>query len=341
MENLVLGLVLLAWTLATGNSLNLKVIGEKVLDMAPNSFDDQYQGCDHEMEEELGELHRTEFTNNSIYAGYWTQAAEKWKEHSHVPQPPMLRTEHAVALIAYSLPGSLNRIFNKAVREVGRSHREYMEKFQFKTLHFLLTQALKILREAQPQQCYQVYRGIRDIRFTAQSHDSVRFGQFASSSILKDRAERFGTVTFFSVYTCYGVPIKNFSDMPEEEEVLIPPFETFTVTNITYDGKTTHIQLESTGTCSNHNCEWLKGDIPRDGRAPWGGSHHRSPLPLAAGPALFPGSHNTAWSPPVGPGERGGAPASAPPCLWPRLGGCWGRTGSPWRPVGPLGMGRP
>ncbi|XP_014817810.1 PREDICTED: erythroblast NAD(P)(+)--arginine ADP-ribosyltransferase-like [Calidris pugnax] len=148
--------------------------------------------------------------------------------------------------------------FNAAVREAGRSCREYMDHFHFKTLHFLLTQALKILREAQPRKCYHVYRGVSDIRFTARLNDSVRFGQFASSSLKKEETTEFGTDTTFSVYTCYGVPIENFSFYPGEEEVLIPPFEKFRVTNITYDGKKTHIQLNSTGIFSCRNCEWLQ-----------------------------------------------------------------------------------
>uniref|UniRef100_A0A8C3PIA2 NAD(P)(+)--arginine ADP-ribosyltransferase n=1 Tax=Calidris pygmaea TaxID=425635 RepID=A0A8C3PIA2_9CHAR len=250
--------------LATRNPLNLTAIRKVVLDMACASFDDQYQRCDHKMEEELGELNRTEFDRNDIYKKIWILAAAEWRnKEGRVPKPPALHTEHAVALMAYTHE-CLYGEFNAAVREAGRSHREYLDNFHFKTLHFLLTQALKILRKAQPQKCYDVYRGIRDIRFTAQSHDIVRFGQFASSSFLKDRAERFGTDTVFSVHTCYGVPIKNFSFFPKEAEVLIPPFERFIVTNITYDGKTTHIELKSTGKSSYHNCEWLKGDIPRD-----------------------------------------------------------------------------
>ncbi|XP_074006625.1 erythroblast NAD(P)(+)--arginine ADP-ribosyltransferase-like [Numenius arquata] len=258
MEHLVLGLVLLAGALAAGNPLNLKAVDKKVLDMAPNSFDDQYQGCSPKMEEELGELNRTEFANNRVYANYWAMAAAEWqKREGHVPKPPAMRTEHAVALLAYTLDGDLYKDFNAAVREAGSSRKEYLEKFHFKTLHFLLTQALRILWEAQPPQCYQVYRGVRGIRFTAQRKDHVRFGQFASTSFLKLVAKRFKG-TLFSVSTCYGVPIRHFSFYPNENEVLIPPYERFVVTSITKRWKRTHIQLESVGTYSNYNCEWVK-----------------------------------------------------------------------------------
>ncbi|XP_009988039.1 PREDICTED: erythroblast NAD(P)(+)--arginine ADP-ribosyltransferase-like, partial [Tauraco erythrolophus] len=86
----------------------------------------------------------------------------------------------------------------------------------------------------------------------------VRFGQFASTSTNKDRALDFGKDTFFSVETCYGVPIEDFSSFPGEEEVLIPPFETFEVTNITSSRDGVFIELRSTGTHSNYSCEFVK-----------------------------------------------------------------------------------
>ncbi|XP_074004295.1 erythroblast NAD(P)(+)--arginine ADP-ribosyltransferase-like [Numenius arquata] len=259
MEYLVLGLVLLAGTLAPSNPLNLKAVEEKVLDMAPTSFDDQYQGCSRMMEEELGELNRTEFTNNRVYADYWTQAAAEWqKRQGSVQKPPELRTEHVVALLAYTLQEHQKREFDAAVHEAGRSRREYLDKFHFKALHFLLTQALSILWDIQLLRCQEVYMGVKGIRFTAQRQDIVRFGQFASASFVKQFAIQFGNDTFFSVYTCYGGLIRNFAAFPDKQDVLIPPFERFEVTRINHVGKSTYIRLESQDTFSNYNCEWVK-----------------------------------------------------------------------------------
>ncbi|KAF1570630.1 UNVERIFIED_CONTAM: Erythroblast NAD(P)(+)--arginine ADP-ribosyltransferase, partial [Eudyptes pachyrhynchus] len=267
MERLALGLVLLAGTLATSSPLrrrDLKSIKEVALDMAPDSFDDQYRGCSHMMEEELEELNRTEFANNSIYAEAWTRAATEWRNRQgRVPQLWVLRPEQEIALLAYTWDGfrsgPLHEPFNKAVREAGRSLREYLDTFHFKALHFLLTKALHALHDAQPRCCYCVYRGIKGIRFTAQPGQSMRFGYFASSSFVKKNADGFGQDTIFSVETCYGVPIRDFSFFPDEEEVLIPPFEIFEVTNVTRYGKTALIHLRSQDVHSNYNCEWVKG----------------------------------------------------------------------------------
>ncbi|NXJ03101.1 NRT2 ribosyltransferase, partial [Psophia crepitans] len=79
------------------------------------------------------------------------------------------------------------------------------------------SEALRVLREAQLHQCHHVYRGVGDIRFTARHHQSIRFGQFTSTSLREDTAQNFGQDTFFSVETCYGIPIRDFSFYPEEE----------------------------------------------------------------------------------------------------------------------------
>ncbi|XP_040440243.1 GPI-linked NAD(P)(+)--arginine ADP-ribosyltransferase 1 [Falco naumanni] len=266
MEHLVLGLVLLAGKLAAGSPLHqqdLNPVKEVALDMAPTSFDDRYQGCSHMMEEELQELNRTEFANNSIYAKAWTVATAEWRSRrGRAPQTRALTPAQAIALLAYTEQGPLHQAFNTAVRKAGHSRREYLGAFQFKVLHFLLSEALCTLRDAQPHHCHHVYRGIHGIRFTAQRHQSIRFGHFTSTSLQNESTLPFGRDTFFSVETCYGVPIRDFSFFPEEEEVLIPPFETFQVIDITHDGDRALIQLRSQGALSTYNCELVKGDVP-------------------------------------------------------------------------------
>ncbi|XP_075599101.1 erythroblast NAD(P)(+)--arginine ADP-ribosyltransferase-like [Balearica regulorum gibbericeps] len=270
MEHLVLGLVLLSGTLDTARPRHCQDQHPfKVLDMAPSSFDDQYWGCSCMMEEELEKLNRTEFANNRVYKEAWRNATAEWRRwQSHVPLPRALRRGHAVALLAYTQNCPLYREFNAAIRVAGRSHEEYLNTFHFKVLHFLLSEALRILRDTQPQKCHHVYRGIRGIRFTAQQHQSIRFGQFTSASLREEIARQFGKDTFFSVETCYGALIRNFSVFTDEEEVLIPPFEIFKVTSITHHGNRTIIQLRSQGASSTYNCEWVKGrsihgDLPR------------------------------------------------------------------------------
>ncbi|XP_032912570.1 erythroblast NAD(P)(+)--arginine ADP-ribosyltransferase-like [Catharus ustulatus] len=259
MALLALTLALLATTVAT------QVITVP-LDMALNSFDDQYQGCGPDMMAELPALNRSEFRKNPLFAQVWPKAVAEWrKEGSRID--PLSSPAQAIAIMAYTLDVSIKRKrlyeeFNKKVREAGRSPQEYRDNFHFKILHFLLTDALATLSVAQGQKCRCVYRGVHKIKFKANVGDIVRFGQFASSSLCKRATRPFGTTTVFKVETCQGADIQAFSYFPNEEEVLIPPYEKFKVTyvnNTEDDKRKVEIHLDSIGTYSQYKCMWLRG----------------------------------------------------------------------------------
>ncbi|XP_062348591.1 erythroblast NAD(P)(+)--arginine ADP-ribosyltransferase-like [Cinclus cinclus] len=234
-----------------------KIISVKYLDMAPDSFDDQYQGCGPAMEDELRALNRTEFQKNSLFAQVWPRAVTMWQFQGS-PLSPLSSSAQAIALMAYTMEG-LYRKFNEEVRKAGRSSQQYRDKFHFKTLHFLLTRAVQRLWDDQGQQCHCVFRGVEKYKFSAKVGDIVRFGQFTSSTLCESVIEDFGNTTVFKVQTCYGAYINDFSSYQDEEEVLIPPYEKFRVTKVTDNGETVQIELDSIGTYSKYNCEWLRG----------------------------------------------------------------------------------
>ncbi|XP_042314055.1 GPI-linked NAD(P)(+)--arginine ADP-ribosyltransferase 1 [Sceloporus undulatus] len=235
-------------------------VRESPLDMAATSFDDQYKGCAAQMESELKDLNLTEFATNRLYAEAWAEAESKWKERkASLPELPLgMKPEYAIALLAYTAQGHFHRDFNAAVREAGRTRDAYLTNFHFKTFHFLLTRALQALSATSSPRCQKVYRGVRSVRFISERLRPVRFGRFTSSSLKNESALQFGTDTFFTIQTCYGVNIKNFSFFPGEEEVLIPPFETFKVANFTKAPQTTFIHLLSLEDSSLHNCVFVK-----------------------------------------------------------------------------------
>ncbi|KAM3681063.1 erythroblast NAD(P)(+)--arginine ADP-ribosyltransferase-like [Ammospiza maritima maritima] len=225
------------------------------LDMARDSFDDQYRGCGPAMTKALPALYKFEFQKNPLFAKTWVKAKAEWRKRgSHVS--PLASPGHAVAVMAYTMK-YLYKEFNAAVHVAGRSRQEYRNNFHFKMLHFLLTQALVTLKQAQNGQCHQVYRGVRDVRFQAQQGQRVRFGQFTSTSLSKEVAQHYGTDTILQLHTCHGADIQAFSYDPSNREVLIPPYETFQVTQVIWDGKRTWIWLHSVGTFSKYNCALL------------------------------------------------------------------------------------
>uniref|UniRef100_A0A8C7E209 NAD(P)(+)--arginine ADP-ribosyltransferase n=1 Tax=Naja naja TaxID=35670 RepID=A0A8C7E209_NAJNA len=234
-------------------------IKEVHLDMALTSFDDQYKGCVELMEAEMAELNRTEFAINRVYADAWAEAASMWKEKkASLPEPSALKPEHAIALMAYTVQGRFHKDFNTAVREAGRTRDDYLHRFHYKAFHFLLTRALHLLGITAQPRCHKVYRGVRSVRFTSERAKLVRFGQFTSSSRSNESALHFGTDSFFTIETCYGVNIKNYSFFPGEEEVLIPPFEKFKVVNFTRGQETNFIHLVSLEDESVYNCVFVK-----------------------------------------------------------------------------------
>ncbi|NXN78004.1 NRT2 ribosyltransferase, partial [Bombycilla garrulus] len=228
------------------------------LDMARNSFDDQYLNCGPAMTKVLSELTSSDFLNNDKFAKAWENATAE-VQNRETPVSP-LSQEQAIAIMVYTMSEtSVYKDFNDAVREAGSSSGKYQKEFHFKSLHFLLTSALQKLRR--PSECQNVFRGVSRYRYEVEPGSTVRFGQFASSTLNKSVAQEYGKATMFQVYTCHGADIQKFSKYPEEEEVLIPPFETFNVTDVTEEGSTMIIELRSTGNFSNYNCEWLRGDI--------------------------------------------------------------------------------
>ncbi|NWZ88678.1 NRT2 ribosyltransferase, partial [Poecile atricapillus] len=248
MSPLAVTLALLAVTAVTAK------VQKVSLDMAEDSFDDQYRGCRDTITADLPNLRSAEFQKNPLLAQVWAKATATWRKRG-LPKTD-LSPDQAIAIMAYTR-NELYKEFNAATHQAGSSALWYHQKFHYKTLHFLLTDAVATLRGPR---CRCVFRGVEGRRFFAWPGQTIRFGQFTSTSLCRRVAQGFGKDTVFQVNTCHGADIQNFSKYPDEQEVLVPPFETFQVTKVTQVGKTRLIYLNSTGTFSKYNCEWLRGD---------------------------------------------------------------------------------
>ena len=245
----------------------LQNISIQNLSLAPDTFDDAYVGCSEEMEEKAVLLLEKEMANHPLLRESWKTAQKAWEQkRPGLILPPGFRSQHGIAIMVYTnSSNTLYRELNQAVRTGGGSWESYMNHFPFKALHFYLTRALQLLRggggcSREPGQ--MVFRGVRRIHFEPKSvGDSIRLGQFASSSLDETVARRFGNATFFSLRTCSGAPIQALSVFPEEREVLIPPYEVFVVTNFSKDGNKSLVTLSSSDQmCSHFNCAYLGGE---------------------------------------------------------------------------------
>ncbi|XP_062399901.1 erythroblast NAD(P)(+)--arginine ADP-ribosyltransferase-like [Sardina pilchardus] len=227
------------------------------LDMAENSVDDRYDGCREEMTHLVQSKYlKRELSMSLNFSKAW-HMGEKFCTEDKLNN---LTRENCIALFAYTYDNStIFKPFNNATR-IGRGNYTNMT-YGWYSLHFLLTDAL---RKKSEKSCKITYRGTDRTFEKEVTNTEIRFGSFTSSSKKVSVAQTFGKVSCFKIMTCHGVNIMNYSNYPEQEEVLIPPYEMFNVTDVwkrtAFPGLwcETVFELNSTGTRSNQQCELVK-----------------------------------------------------------------------------------
>ncbi|NXA01251.1 NRT2 ribosyltransferase, partial [Nesospiza acunhae] len=122
-------LALLAMTMAT--AIAIKVVP---LDMAQDSFDDQYRGCTPVMNAALPFLYGVEYQRTPHFAWGWVKAQAEWRKRGSRVSP-LASPAQAIAVMAYSMK-YFYKDFNAAVRTGGRSRQEYRNNFHFKMVRF-------------------------------------------------------------------------------------------------------------------------------------------------------------------------------------------------------------
>ena len=194
--------------------------------MVPEAVDDMYDGCKAEMEKVYHKFFKEEFVGT--FKDAW-EHAEGCSNKQPNAEDKALTKIHMQAICAYTSNITYDQ-FNTAVR-TGKNI--YGSSFRFHYLHFWLTSAIQILKTKQG--CHTTYRKTRSV-FSGNVSDIIRFGSFASSSF-RTNLTKYGNETCFQIETCSGAYLKDYPDSgTDEQEVLIPPYETFKITNI-YEGQ--------------------------------------------------------------------------------------------------------
>ncbi|XP_051573090.1 NAD(P)(+)--arginine ADP-ribosyltransferase 2-like [Myxocyprinus asiaticus] len=242
-------LLILTVKVALGQDHRVDVRGQIFpLDMAPNSVDDQYEGCTNSMRNLVETVFlQKEISGSSTFADAWREGETNAKE----PEKNLIKN-HSVAIYVYT-DLNVHGSFNTATRNDKEKYKNMT--YEWYSLHFLLTEAIQILKKSQ-KKCKVTYRGTKFEYDKNVLNKEVRFGSFTSSSTEKELAVRFGKVSCFKIKTCKGAEVTKYSKLPYEKEVLIPPYEKFRVTSINTN-KTwcnTVYKLKSSGTFSELNC---------------------------------------------------------------------------------------
>lgn len=230
------------------------------LDLTPDSFDDQYQGCSKQVMEELsqGDYFTKEIDTHRYYSRAWQKAHLIWlSQEGTVPES--MTTAHAVAILVYTLNRNVSSDFATAMARAGGSPGQYTQSFHFKYLHYYLTSAIQLLRKERSTEnsslCYEVHHGMKNVKFEVNVGATIRFGQFLSASLLREETQVSGNQTLFTIVTCLGASVQDFS---LRKEVLIPPYELFEVVSKSRSPKGDLISLRSAGNLSTYNCQLLK-----------------------------------------------------------------------------------
>ncbi|XP_048036396.1 erythroblast NAD(P)(+)--arginine ADP-ribosyltransferase-like [Megalobrama amblycephala] len=228
------------------------------LNMAPQSVDDQYKGCKENMKKDV----ETKYLKNELDTSPTFNAA--WKKVKVEPPYDILSKDHKIAIYVYS-DASVYNDFNSDTRSGKEQYKN--KKYKWYSLYFLLTDAIQILKSKTEQEnkCYSTCRRTK-VKFNENAlNTEVRFGSLASSSPCPKK-KIFGDESCFEIYTCEGADVSKYSKLPEEKEVLIPPYEKFKVKAVKKrkDYKDlwceTVFVLNTTGTISNLNCAVAQKD---------------------------------------------------------------------------------
>ncbi|XP_062296760.1 T-cell ecto-ADP-ribosyltransferase 1-like [Scomber scombrus] len=192
------------------------------LNMAPEAVDDNYDGCREKMEAKIKRTYLDKELKG-VFNIAWKQV-DVCANKEPKPEDKALTKSHMQAICAYT--NFIYTEFNKAVRT---DKNIYSSTFKFHTLHYWLTTAIQILNSNQG--CQTTYRRTKSV-YSGKVDEIIRFGMFASSSKAKDLTS-FGSNTCFEIETCSGADLKDYPYRgTDEDEVLIPPYETFRITHV-------------------------------------------------------------------------------------------------------------
>ncbi|XP_071024672.1 T-cell ecto-ADP-ribosyltransferase 2-like isoform X3 [Oncorhynchus clarkii lewisi] len=207
-------------------ALSHRVTQAKVMDMVPNAVDDQYTHCREQMLKKVveGGLLEEELKGSLEYR-------DVWGAKQCTKLIPGGVKQHTDALVAYGHGGNVFRnMFNQAVETQGGNVTVYNGNFQFKSLHFLLMDAMRLLKT---ENCQTVFRGSSK-EYEAQVGSEVRFGRFTTTKAKRSDAEESASDNgiLFNMISCTVVNIDEYTCFSDSIDQLISPAEVFRVAEV-------------------------------------------------------------------------------------------------------------
>ncbi|XP_042622858.1 uncharacterized protein LOC122146654 [Cyprinus carpio] len=208
----------------------VQITEEESIDMGlfPEAADYSFYNCRKEMLQMVtksGGLLQTELNNNTDFKTMWQSNAACRRAI------PGSTPEHMTALKSYvDATTEFHEKFKELVQNHGRSSSTYRDEFPFKSLFFLLTDAMQLTGQ---KKCRTVYSGTKE-EYKTTTGQKVRFVSFLPAKLEFTAATEAGnTGTVFNITSCSVISLDEYGCSSEEIDELISPTEVFTVKDIT------------------------------------------------------------------------------------------------------------
>ncbi|XP_050005738.1 ecto-ADP-ribosyltransferase 3 isoform X7 [Alexandromys fortis] len=247
--------------LAAMTLMDVFQVKAELLDMAEDSFDDEYLKCSTRMEiKYVPQLLKEERASHALLETVWGNAEVLWKSRKAQISPPMnFKDPHGIALTAFVTEAQAQtpfyHEFNRAVTLMGQSRKDYIYDFPFKAFHFYLVRALQMLRRPCEDSYKEVVYLTRPDTSILEEQTQARLGNFTLAYSAKPPTA--GNEPLLTIYTCYGVDVGRFFEKKRGGVVLIPLSEVFQVSQ---EGASNNLLLQSINrTCSYYECAYLGG----------------------------------------------------------------------------------
>ncbi|XP_073699295.1 ecto-ADP-ribosyltransferase 4 [Garra rufa] len=209
----------------------VQITGEVIqMGMFSEVADYSFQNCRKEMLEMVikpGGLLETELDNNKDFKAMWHGDAACNKAI------PEVTKKHMAALQSYAEASTEFHSKFKKLLQRSRGNSTYRDEFPFKSLFFLLTDAMQLLGK---KVCRTVYSGTEN-EYSTKVGEKVRFEIFLPAKLRYSEAteeasnsDDIGTV--FNITSCSVISLDDHKCNSEEIDLLISPTEVFTVTAI-------------------------------------------------------------------------------------------------------------
>lgn len=180
--------------------------------------------------------------STSNFSQVWSDAKQNALEPAH----KYMEKHHSVALYMYTW-----NMLQPGNGDAAGKTEQPKETIESDSLYYFLSEAIQILKHSQVTCINAKYRTKALLNLNT-SNTHVRFSTFVLSY---DQWTFTENASCFDVYTCFGADITLYSALKQSKQVLIPPYEVFTVNRIQTDTQRCGVTYRLK---SNLNCVYDK-----------------------------------------------------------------------------------